>query len=235
MKRIEGVTEKLVSAARDEFFEKGYEGASLRAIAERAGSSKGAIYVRYPDKEALYAAVVDPVVDELCAFFQTELDEFSSLPADTQQTIMNDYADRGIDAMIDYIYDHAAEFKILIATGGARYDAFMHRIVELNSASTYRYIGVIGSDAVTAGRLTPELMHMISSACFSGIFEVVAHDMTREEAKAYVERLCTFFRAGWQAIFDPEFAHLVDLVARMPDAPIVDVAAKLVEARGGAP
>ncbi|WP_233654214.1 TetR/AcrR family transcriptional regulator [Eggerthella lenta] len=65
MKRIEGVTERLLAAAREEFLEKGYEAASLRAIAERAGSSKGAIYVRYADKEALYAAVVDPVIEEL--------------------------------------------------------------------------------------------------------------------------------------------------------------------------
>ena len=43
MKRIEGVTERLLAAAREEFLEKGYEAASLRAIAERAGSSKGAI------------------------------------------------------------------------------------------------------------------------------------------------------------------------------------------------
>ena len=74
MKRIEGVTERLLAAAREEFLEKGYEAASLRAIAERAGSSKGAIYVRYADKEALYAAVVDPVIEELCLFFTEEFD-----------------------------------------------------------------------------------------------------------------------------------------------------------------
>ena len=233
MKRIEGVTERLLAAAREEFLEKGYEAASLRAIAERAGSSKGAIYVRYADKEALYAAVVDPVIEELCLFFTEEFDGFGKLPADVQQSTMNDYADQGIGLMMDYIYDHLAEFKILVTNGGERYDEFMHRVVELNSATTYRYIEAVGSDAVTAGRLTPELMHMISSACFSGIFEAVAHDMGRDEAKAYVERLC--LRAGWQAIFDPQFAALVDLAAQMPDAPVQDVAARLVEARGGAP
>ena len=235
MKRIEGVTERLLAAAREEFLEKGYEAASLRAIAERAGSSKGAIYVRYADKEALYAAVVDPVIEELCLFFTEEFDGFGKLPADVQQSTMNDYADQGIGLMMDYIYDHLAEFKILVTNGGERYDEFMHRGVELNSATTDRYIEAVGSDAVTAGRLTPELMHMISSACFSGIFEAVAHDMGRDEAKAYVERLCLFFRAGWQAIFDPQFAALVDLAAQMPDAPVQDVAARLVEARGGAP
>ena len=38
--------------------------------------------------------------------------------------------------MMDYIYDHLAEFKILVTNGGERYDEFMHRVVELNSATT---------------------------------------------------------------------------------------------------
>ena len=235
MKRVEGVTERLLEAARDEFLEKGYENASLRTIAERAGSSKGAIYVRYPDKAALYAAVVDPVIDKLCRFFSMEFYEFGELPVDVQQATMNDYADNGIGLMMDYIYDHFVEFKILVTTGGERYEEFMHRVLELNNETTYHYIEAIGSDAVSSGRLTPELMHMISSACFTGIFESVAHDMSREEAKAYVERLCQFFRAGWQAIFDPAFAELADLAATMPDAPVQDIAARLIEARGGAP
>ena len=43
-KRVAGVTEKLVEAAKQEFLKNGYERASLQTIAEKAGSSKGAIY-----------------------------------------------------------------------------------------------------------------------------------------------------------------------------------------------
>ena len=42
-KRVEGVTEKLLESAKNEFLSKGYENASLQAIAEKADSSKGAI------------------------------------------------------------------------------------------------------------------------------------------------------------------------------------------------
>ena len=52
-KRVAGVTEKLMECAKEEFLANGYENASLRIIAEKAGSSKGAIYIRYPDKESL--------------------------------------------------------------------------------------------------------------------------------------------------------------------------------------
>ena len=58
-KRIEGATEKLLACAQEEFLVRGYDGASLRAIAEKAGYTKGAIYIRYPDKESLYRALVE--------------------------------------------------------------------------------------------------------------------------------------------------------------------------------
>ena len=54
-KRVEGVTEKLLESAKKEFLKSGYENASLQVIAEKAGSSKGAIYIRYPDKKVCIA------------------------------------------------------------------------------------------------------------------------------------------------------------------------------------
>lgn len=235
-KRDEDATERLLAAAREEFFEKGYEAASLRAIAERAGSSKGAIYVRYPDKAALYEAVVGPVIEELYARMERCFDDFGQMDPAMQRTEMNAYADRGIGWMVDFLYDHFAEFKILVCGGKEDlYQRFMHRMVELDSATTYRYIEAVGNDAVTSGRLTPEIMHMINTACFTGIFEVVAHDMGREEAHAYVERLCLFYRAGWNTIFYPDY----DVSAGMPKPPSDPAAAdelkRLVEARGGSP
>ncbi len=235
-KRDEDATERLLAAAREEFFEKGYEAASLCAIAERAGSSKGAIYVRYPDKAALYEAVVGPVIEELYARMERCFDDFGQMDPAMQRTEMNAYADRGIGWMVDFLYDHFAEFKILVCGGKEDlYQRFMHRMVELDSATTYRYIEAVGNDAVTSGRLTPEIMHMINTACFTGIFEVVAHDMGREEAHAYVERLCLFYRAGWNTIFYPDY----DVSAGVPKPPSDPAAAhelkRLVEARGGSP
>lgn len=51
-KRIAGVTEKLLECAKEEFMRNGYENASLRVIAEKAGSSKGAIIFATRTKRA---------------------------------------------------------------------------------------------------------------------------------------------------------------------------------------
>ena len=84
-KRVEGVTEKLLESAKKEFLKNGYENASLQVIAEKAGSSKGAIYIRYPDKESLYRALVEPTADEFCNLLEGELHRFKILSSDEQK------------------------------------------------------------------------------------------------------------------------------------------------------
>jgi AcrR family transcriptional regulator len=49
----------LLNAARDEFVDKGLEGATMRGIGLRAGCTTGAIYPLFPSKEAIYAALLE--------------------------------------------------------------------------------------------------------------------------------------------------------------------------------
>ena len=50
-RRIEGVTEKLIDAARQEFLDKGFEGASIRTIAAAAETSPRAVYTRFENND----------------------------------------------------------------------------------------------------------------------------------------------------------------------------------------
>lgn len=50
--------EALLRAARELFAERGYEGASIRAITRRAGVNLGAVTYHFGSKEALYHAVI---------------------------------------------------------------------------------------------------------------------------------------------------------------------------------
>lgn len=50
--------ELILAAARDVFCEEGLEGASLRAIALRAGYTPAALYFHFDSKEAIYAEVL---------------------------------------------------------------------------------------------------------------------------------------------------------------------------------
>ena len=58
----EATREKLLAAAFEEIYRRGFQAASLETILVRAGVTKGALYHHFPDKSALGYAVVDEVV-----------------------------------------------------------------------------------------------------------------------------------------------------------------------------
>jgi len=49
----------LLAAALDEFFDRGFAAARMDDIARRAGVSKGALYLYFPSKEAMFQALVE--------------------------------------------------------------------------------------------------------------------------------------------------------------------------------
>jgi TetR/AcrR family transcriptional repressor of nem operon len=57
--------EKLLHAAFEEIYRRGFQAASLDTILAKAGVTKGALYHHFPDKAALGYAVVDEVVKGL--------------------------------------------------------------------------------------------------------------------------------------------------------------------------
>lgn len=57
--------ERLLQAAFEEIYRRGFQGASLDTILAQAGVTKGALYHHFPDKAALGYAVVDEVVKGL--------------------------------------------------------------------------------------------------------------------------------------------------------------------------
>ena len=61
----EATRQKLLMAAFDEIYRRGFQAASLDAILAQAGVTKGALYHHFPTKAALGYAVVDEVVKGL--------------------------------------------------------------------------------------------------------------------------------------------------------------------------
>ena len=63
--RTNDTPNELVAAAADLFADKGYDGASIRAITDRARTNLGSITYHFGSKEALYDAVFDVLVGPL--------------------------------------------------------------------------------------------------------------------------------------------------------------------------
>ena len=204
-KQIEGVYEAVLACARQEFLEKGYKDASLRTIAQEAGTSTGSIYTRFKDKEGLFEAIVGPAADNLKKMFLEIQETFHQMDDDEQRAAMGQYTACHQMEMLDYIYDHFEEFRLLLdGADGTRFSCFLDELVEIEVDYTYKYMEVIGCETVKSGLVTEEFVHIVVTAYFNGMFEVVRHGMSKEDAQKYLRLLNRYHMQGFTTIFDPE-------------------------------
>jgi TetR/AcrR family transcriptional regulator, cholesterol catabolism regulator len=64
---------RVLDAAKQHFTRYGFKGTRLEAVAEEAGCAKGAVYLEFPDKEALLREVIDEVFRAVRARFDAEV------------------------------------------------------------------------------------------------------------------------------------------------------------------
>ena len=191
-------------AALTEFLNKGFLGASLRQIVKNAGVTTGAFYGYFSSKEALFASIVEPHAAALMGHFMESQITFAELPEAEQPAHMGQASAAYIHWMVDYICDHADPVKLLLTRAeGTSYQHFVHNMVEVEVESTLRYMEVLRRLGQSVPDLDKDLCHIAASGMFNGIFEVVIHDMPRDTALRYVDRLREFYTAGWLKWMEP--------------------------------
>ena len=194
---------KIQQAAIDEFLEKGFRGASLRQIVKHAGVTTGAFYGYFYSKEAQVASIVEPHAQALMAKFMEAQLRFADLPKDEQPSHMGIESSSCVSWMVDYICDHRDPFKLLLTKAeGTSYENFIHNIVEVEVEYTLKYIEVLRELGYFVPQLDKTLCHIIASGMFGGIFEVVIHDIPKDQAIRDVGQLRAFYTAGWLALME---------------------------------
>ncbi|MDO4322922.1 MAG: TetR/AcrR family transcriptional regulator [Lachnospiraceae bacterium] len=200
-KQIEGVYERILECAKKEFLEKGYTDASLRTIAAGADTSTQSIYVRFQDKEGLFSAIVEPAADALMAQFCKVQETFHAFDPETQRKEVGEYSADEILKMVDYMYDNFDAFRLLLdASYGTRFQNFVDQLVAVEEDYTWKWMEVTGSASELNEAMPRELYHMVVTSYFEGIFEVIRHEMSRENAKKYISMLGKYHHAGFAAI-----------------------------------
>ena len=196
--RSPATVERIQQAAMEEFSEKGFLGASLRQIVKSAGVTTGAFYGYFSSKEALFASLVEPHAAKLMGRFMEAQTGFAELPEEEQPMHMGEASGGYVDWMVDYICQHRAPVKLLLCRAeGTSYQHFVHNMVEMEVEYTLKYMDVLRRLGKDIPDLAPSLCHIIASGMFNGLFEIVVHDMPREQAHQYISQFRTFYTAGW--------------------------------------
>ncbi len=196
------MAERIIAAAKHEFLDKGYVDASLRTIAAAADTSTNSIYVRFNDKEGLFCAIVEPVLNEMIERFIHIQEEFHRMPPKKQAEQMPKYADGGTSELIDYMYEHLDEFRLLLDSSyGTRFHNFVDELVRIEVEYTYKYMEAVGCPDKFGDAVTEKLLHIVTTSRFESMFEVIRHGMSKEESSEYIELLSRYHRTGFIEIF----------------------------------
>lgn len=191
----------ILSAGKAEFLEKDFNSASLRNIVKTAGVTTGAFYGYFSGKEALFAALVEEHAKAIMNIFMSAQESFEELSNEEKINHMGVESRTSLNEIVDYIYEHFDEFKLIICKSeGTSYENFIHNMVEIEVEETYQFIDALRSQGKYVPDIEKAVCHMIVSGMFSGIFELIEHDMKKENAKKFVSEFQDFYIAGWSKI-----------------------------------
>lgn len=189
--------ERIVAAAKDEFLTYGFENASMRRIAANAGITASGLYKHFPNKEEMFAHLVQPMLDEFFVLYrQKEQEEHDAIEqVGAAAAFLNE------DALytMEFIYDHLDAFRLLVCCSqGTRYENYAHKLAEMEEESSLKYIEALRRHGDHVPAFDRKEFHLLVSANVEAVLQPIRHGFTRKEAMHYAETINTFFSKGWK-------------------------------------
>jgi len=105
-----GTRARIMETALELFSEQGYQRASMREIAERAGITKAAVFYHFPSKAHLLAALSEPLIEDVEEALKSAMYEATARPApdpDRARWLM-------IERLLDIYLRHRGLLRILM-------------------------------------------------------------------------------------------------------------------------
>ncbi|MCR5389386.1 MAG: TetR/AcrR family transcriptional regulator [Lachnospiraceae bacterium] len=192
--------EKVRKAVKEEFLEKGYEDASIRSIGARAGMTSAGLYRHYADKEAMFNAMVEPLIESIREWTAKHTKKKNDLleggkPKDDL------FGESFVDMIKEVILPRRDEFILLISrSAGTKYENFIHDYVEDNQKEFMEAIRSLKEKGYQVAELGEEELHMLLSAYLTACFEPIIHDYEDAKVIKYLNTVQDFFMPGWMKI-----------------------------------
>lgn len=193
--------EKIVRAAMREFQEKGFEQASMKAVADAVGMTSAALYRHFASKQDMFAALVQPAVDALNAWKDKHIaSSYDILEQDTSET-MWDFEGETNDArmVLDVMYRQPEAFRLLLCcSAGTPYESCFHDLMEQSTDEMMRFLQACKARGIHVREVQRDEMHMLVSAYSAALVQPVEHGYDKADAERYLKTIVDFFTPGWR-------------------------------------
>ena len=139
--------EKILNAAKQEFLEKGFAGTNVRAIAEKAGVTTGALYNLFKNKDGIFEALVGGVFNEFLNILAYN-DVFEARELDMKAGDLSEITEmsrRRFLGMVDFFYANWDAMKLIACCSkGSAYERIFDKAIDLTEKKTLRLLTVDG-------------------------------------------------------------------------------------------
>ena len=189
---------KILHAAKQEFLNKEFADTNVRAIAEKAGVTTGALYNLFDNKDGIFEALVSGVFDE---FLNTmshsdllELQNFGMKTSDLSAII--ELSQRRFLRMIDFFYGNWDAMKLIVCCStGSSYERIFDKAIDITEKDTFRLLKL---DGVKMSRRIRFFIHVMVTSHFENLKEIFYHNLKKSEAVEYVLDFNVYHCAGWK-------------------------------------
>ena len=190
--------EKILNAAKREFLEKGFAGTNVRAVAQRAGVTTGALYNLFKNKDGIFEALVGGVFNEFLNILAYN-DVFEARELDMKAGDLSEITEmsqRRFLRMIDFFYANWDAMKLLVCCAkGSSFEHIFDKAIDLTEKETLRLLTV---DGVKMSRRIKFFIHVMVTSHFENLKEIFYHDLTKSEAAEYVLDFNVYHCGGWK-------------------------------------
>lgn len=165
-RRRQQTRDVLIAAATEVFAQRGYEGATLEEIAERAGFTRGAIYKNFSGKEDLFLAVTDRFNEQVIEAFRA----IAPSSASTREWDVSRLAElwRASVGDFDELLAISMEYQLyVLRTPAARKGALAHR--RKNKALVAAFIEEVAERSGMTLRLPASTLASVILAAADGL------------------------------------------------------------------
>lgn len=196
--------EKVNKAIKEEFLEKGYEDASVRSIGARAGMTSAGLYRHYADKEAMFAAMVEPLVRDVTAWTKRHTDRKYDI-VNGKNAREKLFGESFFDMIREVILPRRDEFVLLMTrSNGTKYENFVHDFVLSNQKEFMEAIRYLKDKGYPVVDINEEELHILLSAYLTACFEPIIHEYDEIKIEKYLTTIQEFFMPGWLRIMGVE-------------------------------
>ena len=187
---------------REEFLEHGYAKASLKNIAEKVGITSAGIYRHFPNKEAMFTAMVEPTTSEFLKMCDVSMEEtyFHLLEKDFLKDFNHFRTAKNVE-FINYMYDHFDVFKLLlVCSEGTAYESFQERLVDIEMQGILDLFKALDSRNIPHKHIRNDELHILCTTFVTALCETVKHEYTREQAVEYLNFIGRMLYPGMREV-----------------------------------